>query len=306
MSCVLITGVTGQVGHALKMRSSTVEKMFDQVVFVGRSELNLASQSDMEKFLDVLKPTVIINPAAYTAVDQAESDCDAAMLVNTQAPTVLAQWAKRNNALLIHYSTDYVFDGKKIDPYNESDPTSPQSVYGSTKLGGEKAILESRCDHIIFRTSWVYGAFGKNFLKTILRLSMEKSELRVVADQFGTPTSAGLIADVTLQALQKYLSSSHESKLAYHGLYHLTARESTNWCEFARLVVTEATKYTKLKVTPSSVYPISSCEYPTPASRPVNSRLDTTKLTSVFEIQLPSWKEGVASSVSEFLAQPLN
>lgn len=306
MSSVLITGVTGQVGHALKARSSTIGTMFDKVVFVGRSELDLANQYDIEKLLESLQPTVIINPAAYTAVDQAESDLDAATLVNTQAPTVFAQWAKKNNALLIHYSTDYVFDGKKSDPYSESDLTNPQSVYGSTKLGGEKAISESECKHIVFRTSWVYGAFGKNFLKTILRLSKEKHELKIVADQFGTPTSADLIADVTLQVLQKYLSSSDENKLAYHGLYHLTARESTNWCEFARLVVTEAAQYTELNVKPDSVYPISGREYPTPASRPANSRLDTAKLASVFEIQLPSWKEGVASSVSELLAQSPN
>lgn len=297
MSAILVTGANGQVGFELQRSLS----ILGDVVALTRAELDLASEASILGVLDEHKPGIIINPAAYTAVDRAESDKELAMAVNATAPRILARWAADNSAFLIHYSTDYVFDGTKADPYQEEDAVNPQSVYGESKWLGEEAVRASRAQHVILRTSWVYGHHGSNFLKTILRLASERSALNIVADQVGAPTSAALIADVTRTVIERIMASRVPGELS--GTYHLTAQGSTSWYGYAAHIVREAlAANVKLELSLDALKPISTAEYPTPAKRPVNSRLDCRKLMGRFDIALPAWQEGVDDVLARLLA----
>lgn len=288
MSAILVTGASGQVGFELQ-RSLRV---LGSVVASTRADMDLTSEASILAALDAHKPRIIVNPAAYTAVDRAESDKELAMTVNATAPGILARWATDNGAWLIHYSTDYVFDGSKADPYVESDPVNPQSVYGESKWRGEEAVRASSVQHAILRTSWVYGHHGSNFLKTILRLAGERSALNIVADQVGAPTSAALIADVTRTVIERIMASRAPGDLS--GTYHLTARGSTSWYGYAEHIVRKAlAANVKLALSLDALKPISTAEYPTSARRPANSRLDCRKLMDRFDIALPLWQEGV-------------
>ena len=242
-------------------------------------------------------PDVIVNAAAYTAVDKAESEAVQARTVNALAPGVLAQEAKRANAWLVHYSTDYVFDGSGDKPWLETDATAPLSVYGATKLEGEQLIRRSGCSHLILRTSWVYGARGGNFAKTMLRLARERDSLSVIDDQIGAPTGADLLADVTAHAIRTALQRPELS-----GLYHLAAGGETSWHGYASFVIDYARRNgVALKVAPDAIKPVPTSAFPTPAKRPHNSRMDTTKLRRTFDLHLPDWQIGVERMLSEVL-----
>ncbi|AVA23579.1 MULTISPECIES: dTDP-4-dehydrorhamnose reductase [unclassified Rhizobium] len=299
MSALLITGANGQVGFELQRSLASL----GQIIAATRAEMDLADEASILSVLREHKPAIIVNPAAYTAVDRAESEREQAMAVNAAAPGVLARWAADNGAYLLHYSTDYLFDGMKADPYAESDPVNPQSVYGESKWLGEEAVRAAGANHVILRTSWVYGHHGNNFLKTILRLAQERSALNVVADQVGAPTSAALIADVTRRIIE-VVSGPNASDVS--GTYHLSAGGNTSWHGYATHIVREASaKNVKLALTPDALKPISTAEYPTPAKRPQNSRLDCAKLTDCFDLRLPAWQEGV-NEVIERLARAIN
>ena len=242
-------------------------------------------------------PDVIVNAAAYTAVDKAESESQLAHRVNAEAPAVLAREALRLKALLVHYSTDYVFAGLGDRPWQENDPVAPLSVYGASKLAGEQAIAASGCAHLILRTSWVYSARGNNFATTMLRLARERESLAVIDDQFGAPTGAELLADVTAHAIRSVMADPQLG-----GIYHLAAAGETTWCRYARFVLEHAERAgMNLKVTQALVDAIGTEAYPTPARRPCNSRLDTQKLQKAFALSLPDWKVGVTRMLAEIL-----
>jgi dTDP-4-dehydrorhamnose reductase len=235
---------------------------------------------------------VIVNPAAYTAVDKAESDQAAAHAVNTQAPRILGEEGARLGALVLHYSTDYVFDGTKEGAYVEGDVPNPQSVYGSSKREGEVALAGANARHLILRTSWVVGAHGGNFAKTMLRLAAERERLSVVADQFGAPTSAALLADLSAQLVRQYQRCEGED--FPYGIYHTVAAGETTWYDYARFVIGEALAAGKtLRTVPDAIEPLRTEQYPTPARRPANSRLDTSHFRDTFGLRLPPWQEGV-------------
>jgi dTDP-4-dehydrorhamnose reductase len=285
----LITGCNGQVGFELQRSLAPM----GEVVALDRQAMNLADPDSIRQAIQTYRPDVIVNPAAYTAVDKAESDRETAHAVNGVAPGIIGVEAAKIGALVIHYSTDYVYDGSKVGPYLETDATHPLGVYGQTKLAGELALAESGAKHLIFRTSWVFGTHGANFLKTILRLASERDELKIVADQFGAPTSAGLIAEVTSQVLGSYGSESERDTFPL-GTYHLAAAGTTSWHEYARYVVRQATAAgLNLRATPETIHPIPAAAYPMPASRPMNSTLDTRRLRNRFNLDLPPWQTGV-------------
>ncbi|WP_293764874.1 dTDP-4-dehydrorhamnose reductase [uncultured Aquitalea sp.] len=287
MSRILITGANGQVGFELQRALAVL----GDIVSLDRAGLDLTQPDAIRQTLDRHQPDIIVNPAAYTAVDKAESDADTACKVNAEAPAELAAWAAEHGALLIHYSTDYVYDGEKDGAYVETDAANPQSVYGASKLAGEQAIVAAGASHVIFRTSWVFGAHGANFLKTILRLAGERESLNIVADQIGAPTSAALLADVTAHVIQRYRQSPQAFP---SGVYHLSAAGETSWFEYARSVAMLAEEQgLPLKLSSANIQPIPSSAYPTPAKRPHNSRLDCSKIRATFDIHLPDWQDGV-------------
>jgi len=255
----------------------------------GRCEsADFVEPGSLAGLVDRVAPDIVVNAAAYTAVDRAEADREAAFRVNADAPTELAHACARRDALLIHYSTDYVFDGRGNRPYREVDPTAPLGVYGASKLAGEEAIRGSGARHMIFRTAWVYGVYGKNFLLTMLRLAKEREELRVVSDQVGTPTPAALIADITAVILRRDDSAS--------GTWHLTANGEISWHGFAEAIFEEACARGVLVRRPR-VIPIPTTEYPTPAHRPAYSCLDTTLLSTSFGIELPTWRYALSQTL---------
>ena len=300
---ILLLGKNGQVGWELQ-RSLAV---LGEVVALDRSgsdELSgdLTDLSGLERTVQAVRPQVIVNAAAYTAVDKAESEPEHARAVNARAPGVLAQGAARLNALLVHYSTDYVFDGSGSAPWQEGDATAPLSVYGQTKLEGEQAIAASGCRHLVLRTSWVYGARGGNFAKTMLRLAREREQLNVIDDQIGAPTGADLLADVTAHAIRHMLPPMRHNDLTPSGIYHLAAAGETSWHGYARFVLERAQQAGQaLKAGPQQVQPIPTSAYPTPAKRPHNSRLDTRRLQNTFGLTLPPWQAGVERMLSEIL-----
>jgi len=293
---ILLTGKNGQLGFELQRALAPL----GEVVAVDQHECDLSSPEAIRQLVAEVAPQVIINPAAYTAVDKAEAEPALAQAVNGLAPGVFGEEAARLGALVIHYSTDYVFDGNGTGAYVESDTPNPQSVYGKTKLAGEQALQASGADHLIFRTSWVFGAHGANFAKTMLRLAGERESLKIVADQFGAPTSAALLADVTAQVLGQY---KREGRAGFpFGLYHLVAGGCTSWHEYAQTVVRAALAAGKpLKLTADEVLPITTAEYPLPAPRPANSRLDTSRLRQSFGLELPAWQSGLDHVLQQIL-----
>jgi dTDP-4-dehydrorhamnose reductase len=290
MARILITGVNGQVGFELTRALAPL----GEILPISRDQLDLTDDLAITKLLNELQPDVIVNPAAYTAVDKAESDEQIAYAVNSGAPAVMAKWVDDHKALLVHYSTDYVFDGEKAAAYLEEDEVNPQSVYGASKQQGEAAINTATSRHIILRTSWVFGAYGHNFLKTMLRLASERDALSIVNDQIGAPTSAALIADVTAHIVRDYLAFGEEFIEECCGIFHLAAAGETSWHGYAQHVIALAEKSgMTLKIKAKDVKCIASSAYPTPVKRPANSRLDTEKLQAVFDLQLPNWQDGV-------------
>jgi len=294
---ILLLGKNGQVGWELQRALAPL----GDVVALDRRTLPAADLSDPESLAAIVRdvrPDAIVNAAAHTAVDKAEGEAALARAVNTTAPAVLAREAAALGAWLVHYSTDYVFDGSGTAPWTESAPVAPLSVYGQTKADGEAAIRLSGCRHLVFRTSWVYAARGGNFAKTMLRLARERDRLTVVADQFGAPTGADLIADVTAHALRTAVSRPEVS-----GTYHLVAAGETSWHGYARHVIEHARAAGQdLRVATDAIEPVATSAFPTPARRPANSRLDTTRLRNTFGLTLPSWQSGVDRLLAEVLA----
>lgn len=294
---ILLFGKNGQVGWELQRSLSPLGELIS---------LGAASRDYCGDFTDLagirntirtIAPDVIVNAAAHTAVDKAESESDLAHTINALAPEVLAKESKLLNSLLIHYSTDYVFDGEADRPWLETDPVAPLSVYGASKLEGEQLIQASGCRHLIFRTSWVYGARGGNFAKTMLRLAQEREALKVIDDQIGAPTGADLLADVTAHAIRTVRQNPDVS-----GLYHLVAGGETSWHGYASFVLEYARRAgINLKVAPDAVQAVPTSAFPTPARRPHNSRLNTEKLQNTFDLNLPHWQTGVTRMLTEIL-----
>jgi dTDP-4-dehydrorhamnose reductase len=283
---LLVTGQTGQLGWKLER----VMAELGEVIATDRNALDLSQPDSIAAAVRTLRPDIIVNAGAYTAVDKAESEPDIARAINATGPAVLAEEARKLNALLVHYSTDYVFDGSKLEPYKEEDAVHPLSVYGRTKWEGEQAILASGCRYLIFRTSWVYSPVGRNFLLTMLRLLREKPQLRVVNDQVGAPTSTQTIAQATAHVLKQNPEKS--------GLFHLTAAGSTSWWGFTRLIAEAAgLGHVRIDGIPTS-------DYPTAATRPLNSRLDCSSLQSIHGVELPAWDDEAKRVVAETLARP--
>jgi dTDP-4-dehydrorhamnose reductase len=276
MTRILLTGISGQVGWELQR---TLQPL-GEVIAADRARCDLADPDKLRSVLRELKPTIIVNPAAYTAVDKAESEAALAQAINGTAPGIFAEEAKRLGALLVHFSTDYVFDGAKPTPYVETDPTGPLGTYGLSKLAGEQAIAASGCRHLIFRTCWVYGARGHNFLRTMLRLAGERDELRVVDDQHGAPTWSRMIAETTTLALARHAGQQ--------GIYHLAASGTTTWHGFATAIIETANSLGMLDKAPP-VRRIASADFPTPAKRPANSRLCCDRLRDDFGLNQPEW-----------------
>jgi len=275
---VLLTGSTGQVGYELARSLQGV----GEVVAVDRNVMDLSNLDQVRDVIRSVKPQLIVNPAAYTAVDKAESEPELAFRINGEAPGVMAEEAKKLGAALVHYSTDYVFDGSQPAPRVENDAIGPLSVYGASKLAGEQAIAAAGIPHLIFRTSWVYGMRGKNFLLTMLRLAKERDELRVVADQHGAPTWSRTIADTTAQVLSQAHAGGREWWMQNSGIYHLSAQGQTTWHEFTEAIIQEAGLSCK-------VLPITTADYPTPAKRPQYSVMSSERLMARF-CHLPDWK----------------
>jgi dTDP-4-dehydrorhamnose reductase len=295
---ILLFGRGGQVGWQLQRSLSVLGEVvalgFDPAHNPGGLCGDFSNLSGLAETVQRVKPDVIVNAAAHTAVDKAESEHEFARTLNALAPGVLAEQAKALGAWLVHYSTDYVFDGSGTAPWRESDATGPLSAYGRTKLEGEQ-LVASHAKHLILRTSWVYAARGGNFAKTMLRLAGERDALTVIDDQFGAPTSAELLADVTPHALR---AAMHRPELA--GLYHCVAAGETTWCGYARYVLEQAQALGwPLKAGPEQVAPTSTANYPTPAQRPLNSRLDTSRLQTAFNLVLPPWQQGVTRMLTE-------
>ena len=302
MTKILLFGKGGQVGWELQRSlvplGDVIALDFDSTDYCG-DFTNLAGLADTVR---ALKPDVIVNAGAHTAVDKAETEPDLVRAINALAPGALATAAANIGAWLVHYSTDYVFDGSGSKPWLETDTPAPLSVYGRTKLEGEQLIQDSGCPHLIFRTSWVYAARGGNFAKSMLRLAQERQTLKVVDDQIGAPTGADLLADVTAHAIRHVLAQPAATASDLKGVYHLVANGHISWFEYAKVVIAlvHHAKY-DIKIIANSIEPVPSSVYPTAARRPLNSRLDTAKLQSTFNLTLPHWKPGVARMLTEFL-----
>lgn len=296
---ILLFGSTGQVGWELQRSLAPL----GQVIALRRQTLqdglcgDVSDLSALEQTISKLRPDVIVNAAAYTAVDQAEGEHALALRLNAEAPEVMAQLAKRWGALLVHYSTDYVFDGSGTTARTETDVTEPLSVYGRTKLDGEQRIQATGCRHLIFRASWVYAARGDNFAKTMLYLAKESEALSVINDQWGAPTGADLIADATAHAISHVTTHAHDL-----GLYHLVADGTTTWHAYASHVITQAKRLRpELAWKVQQIAAVPTTAFPTPAQRPLNSRLSTAKLQAAMQLQLPAWQQGVDRMLREIL-----
>jgi dTDP-4-dehydrorhamnose reductase len=284
---VLVTGKNGQVGYLLSQKLALISDV--ELLAVDKRELNIVDSADVKCKVSEFKPDVIINAAAYTAVDKAEQERELAFDVNCTGVKNLAEAAEECGALLIHISTDYVFPGDKIGNYEEVDLTGPTSVYGQSKLAGENEIKKISSRYFIIRTAWVFGEHGNNFVKTMLRLAETHSKLRIVADQFGGPTYAGDIADTIIHMLNK-IPEQHLS----NGVYHYTGLPHVNWCEFAQSIFKKAQEQGLIESIPE-VSPITTDEYPTPAQRPANSKLDTTRITQDFGVPASNWMKALNS-----------
>jgi dTDP-4-dehydrorhamnose reductase len=293
---ILLFGTNGQVGWELRR---ALQPLGD-VTAVPRSEADFDRPDSLRRWFET-SPHVVVNAVAYTAVDQAETDGERALRVNGEAVAVLAEEASRCGALLIHYSTDYVFDGRATKPYTEDDATNPQSAYGRTKRAGETAIVSSGCDHVVLRTSWVFASRGKNFVRTILRLAGEREALRIVGDQFGAPTSARLIADCTAQIVARAMQE-HAASRFRSGIFHLTASGRTSWHGLASHIVARARERGIAPLPVRTIESIATSEYPVPAQRPANSSLDTRRVQERFGLRLPDWTVGVDLCLDELWA----
>lgn len=284
---ILLLGKDGQVGWQLRRSLAPL----GEVMACGRLECDFSQPESLRTLIREVAPDVIVNAVAYTAVDKAESEPVLARKVNAEAPGLIAAEAARLGALMVHYSTDYVFDGSKPAPYVETDETCPQSTYGQSKREGELAILDAGCRSLIFRTSWVFGEHGGNFVKTILRLAKERESLNVVSDQIGSPTPAALISSVTALALYRHFGDQGAGRNGGE-IYHLAAADPVSWCDFAREIVSRAGELpgVSLRLAADAVRAIPTAEYPTPARRPTNSRLDCSKLEADFGLKMPSWR----------------
>ncbi len=291
MQKILILGKQGQVAWELQR---TLASLGNITVF-GSQDLDLANPDMIRTQVRSIQPDIIVNAAAYTAVDKAETESDLCMSINAVAPGILAELARESQALLVHYSTDYVFDGTKIGAYLETDPTNPLSVYGASKLAGEQAIIQVDCAHLIFRTTWVYGNRGKNFLQTILRLAASAKELKIVADQIGSPTWSRSISEATAQIIaqcrhDRWRSRSNGAS-GVRGLYNLSAAGETSWHGFANQIVDRSRSIDpELQLAIEQILPIPATDYPTAAQRPANSVLDNSKILADFGVQLPDWQ----------------
>jgi dTDP-4-dehydrorhamnose reductase len=294
---ILLFGKNGQLGWELQR---SLAPLGDLVALCRNSTDycgDFSRPDDIARTVELVAPDVIVNAAAYTAVDKAEAEPDIAHTVNAQVPGLLARLAHDRKAWLVHYSTDYVFNGSGDTPWRENSPVAPINVYGRSKLEGEAVIQQSGCQHLIFRTSWVYAARGGNFAKTMLRLGKERDTLTVINDQFGAPTGADLLADVTAHALR---SAMLDPQLA--GLYHLAAGGETSWHGYASFVLEQARAAgVEIKTAANAILPVDSSGFPTAAQRPLNSRLDTRKLQEAFGLRLPDWQVGVARLLTEIL-----
>lgn len=292
---ILLLGKNGQVGWELQRALAPLGKLTALDRHATDYCGDLARPNELAQTLRDLKPDVIVNAAAYTAVDKAETDIEQARQINTDSVAVLAQAAQALGAWLVHYSTDYVFNGTGNTPWQECDTPAPINVYGATKLAGEQAIIETCARHLIFRTSWVYAARGNNFAKTMLRLGRERTELGVIDDQTGAPTGAELIADSTAHAIRAAIT-----KPDLAGLYHLAASGETSWHDYAELVFEHA-RWHGIPLSLKTLHPIATSAYPTPAQRPLNSRLHTGKFSMAFGLELPHWQQGVERMLTEIL-----
>ncbi len=296
---ILLFGKGGQVGWELQRSLAPLGELIaldaSSTDYCG----DFTNLEGIAKTIRDIAPDVIVNAAAHTAVDKAESEPELARTINALAPNILAQEAKQINAWLVHYSTDYVFDGSGELPWLETNTTAPLSVYGATKREGEQAIIDSGCQYLIFRTSWVYAARGANFAKTMLRLGSERDKLTIINDQIGAPTGADLLADVTAHAIR---ATQQQPELS--GLYHLVASGETTWHEYARFVLDFARNAgIEVKVVDDAIEPVPTSAFPTPAKRPLNSRLNTRKLCASFNLVLPHWQTGVARMLTEILGK---
>jgi dTDP-4-dehydrorhamnose reductase len=291
---ILLLGKNGQVGWELQRSLAPL----GEVLALDRNSTShcgdLSNLEGLAETVRVFRPQVVINAAAYTAVDKAESDQTTAHVVNAMAPEVLSRACAAIDALLVHYSTDYVFDGSGQSPWIETDSTGPLNVYGRSKLAGEQGIAKQGARHVIFRTSWVYGTEGGNFAKTMLRLAQEREKMAVINDQFGAPTGAALLADITALSLQK--------SQALSGIYHLAAAGETTWHAYAEYVLQSAKQFKPdIEYTVKEVAAVPTSEFPTPAQRPLNSRLNCSKLQQALQCQLPDWQKGVDTMLSKIL-----
>jgi dTDP-4-dehydrorhamnose reductase len=304
-SRILILGKGGQVGwelqRALAPLGEVIALDFDSTDYCG----DFSQPEAVAATVRTIKPDVIVNAAAHTAVDKAESEPEFARKLNATTPGLVAQVAAELGALLVHYSTDYVFDGSGDAPRDETAATAPLSVYGQTKLEGEQLIQAAACQHLILRTSWVYATRGANFAKTMLKLAGEREQLKIIADQIGAPTGADLLADVTAHVVKRYRDwrlAADDLRSFPSGLYHCVAGGETNWYDYAQFVFAQA-RATGVELKLREVSAIPTSEYPTPARRPLNSRLDTRKLQTTFGLRLPDWQGGVARMLTEHLGK---
>lgn len=302
---LLLLGKGGQVGWELQRALAPLGEVhafdFDSMGPEQAPHLraDFSQPEQVAELVRVVRPDVVVNAAAHTAVDKAESEADLVRRINTTAPGLIAAEAAKLGALMVHYSTDYVFDGSGDAARTEDSPAHPLSVYGQTKLEAEQAIQASGCKHLIFRTSWVYAARGGNFAKTMLKLAAEREELKVISDQIGAPTGADLLADVTAHAVRAVRADA-----ALQGLYHLVADGETSWHAYARFVIEWArSRGVAIKVSPEAILPIPTSAYPTTARRPLNSRLSTARLQQAFDLRLPHWQQGVERMLTEILAK---
>ena len=302
---ILLTGSNGQVGYELERLLHRV----GEVVALDRSQLDLSNPAEIRRKIQEIHPNLIVNAAAYTAVDKAESDAAAAQAINADAPGIMAQEAKKIGAGLVHYSTDYVFDGSKESPYEEDDQPNPASIYGRTKLAGEQAIRDAGGTHLILRAAWVYATRGRNFLLTVLRLAAQREELRIVNDQLGAPTWCREIAEATTSILERRYRGSDDARglEPVSGTYHLTASGVTTWFGFAQAILEEIssppppwaeTATGGRPLIAHRIVPIATSEYPTPAHRPAYSVLSNSRLAQTFGIQLPDWRAQLQSAIT--------
>ena len=291
---ILLFGKNGQLGWELNRSLQPL----GEIVVLDIEEVDFSEPESLRQIVQDESPDVICNAVAYTAVDKAEEDEALALKINGVAPGVLAEEALKLGALLIHYSTDYVFDGTKASPYVETDVPAPVNAYGRTKLAGELAVQSSGCDYLILRTSWVYASRANNFLLTMLKLVQEREELSIVADQIGAPTTARLIADTTILCVQQVMKERLAGVFS-SDLYHLTASGHTSWHGFTKEIVSIASQNVKLQLTIKELKAIPTSDYPTPAARPMNSQLELTKLESIFTLKMPDWKESLSVCMAE-------